>query len=652
MPLQQTSGNVTQDAYGSGSKPIVPVYVEQVFSTYCYKGNGGTQTITNGINMNFNSVSNNWMMWTKNRGSTSNHAITDSTYDFQTYYSSNNNSSYTLDFNYPSGLSTTGYTLGNSSITNTNNQKYVSWVFGQKKYFFDVVSYSGNGTTKNIAHKLGSVPGCIIVKKAGTSNWQVYHQNLTSASYGIQLNLSNAQSSDTTLWNSTAPTSSVFTVGSSADTNASGSIYTAFIFGAGGTGGFGPNGTQDIISCGSFAQGSSVTLGWEPQWLLIKDVGNSVDWYIMDNMRGLTASGQYVPYLIPDVSSAEGNFGSTALCSINATGFNAVGFATGGPYIYIAIRRGPMAVPTIGTSVFSPNVEPNSSNPQTITTGFPVDLSINASPSGSDRGVIDRLRGGGTSTSPTESNPIVYTNLAGIEGAVSGLFFDNNTGLVDSGAYDSSGQTFWNFGRAPGFFDIVCYSGNSTSGTTIKHNLTVAPEFIFVKNRTFNGSYWPVYNKTLTGTSYLKLNTNAASSVNSVFWNNTNPTSTVFTVGNNNNINGTGYNYVAYLFATCPGVSFVGSYTGINGTQTINCNFGASGARFILGKRTDTTDDWFCWDSVNGLTSTSSPYYTWDSANAQVTGNHGTYASSGGFTLTSTSPINTNGGSYIFLAIA
>jgi hypothetical protein len=658
MPLQQTSGNVTQDAYGSGSKPIVPVYVEQVFSTYCYTGNGGTQTITNGINMNFNSASNNWMMWTKNRGSTANHAITDSTYDFQTYYSSNNNSSYTLDYNYPSGLSTTGYTLGASSITNTNNQSYVSWVFGQQKYFFDVVSYSGNGTTKNIAHKLGSVPGCIIVKKAGTSNWQVYHQNLTSASYGIQLNSTSAQSSDTTLWNSTAPTSSVFTVGSSADTNASGSEYTAFIFGAGGTGGFGLTGTQDIISCGSFTTDGSgnatVNLGWEPQWILHKTISRSDNWFVRDNMRALNNT-QYA-FLQPNTSAGEGS-GNVSSFIPTATGFTIPG-SGGALYanstnIYIAIRRGPMATPTTGTSVFSPNKIGNGGGTVNVTTGFPVDLTIeteNAKSTFFDTAVFDRLRG--TSQS---SGWYLYTDATASEMNNTGDGFDNNTLIVDNFLGTALGVTgnctWWNFARAPGFFDIVCYTGTG-SATTQAHNLGVVPQMMIVKDRTTNYG-WFVYHYSMGNNYYLPLQgTNAQ--LTTAVWNNTTPTSSVFSIGSLAGTNGSGDNYVAYLFSTLTGVSKAGSYTG-NGTgQSISCGFGASGARFVLIRRTDSTGNWYSYDSANGLTSSSSPYITWNTGAAQTTGNNGVYASNGGFTLgaTATTTTNISTASYIFLAIA
>ena len=132
------------------------------------------------------------------------------------------------------------------------------------------------------------------------------------------------------------------------------------------------------------------------------------------------------------------------------------------------------------------------------------------------------------------------------------------------------------------------------------------------------------------------------------------PTSTNFILGNNNSANASGGYYVAYLFATCAGVSKVGSFTGNATGQSIACGFGSGGARFILIKRTDAAGNWYCFDSANGLTSSSSPYLTLNTTNAQVTGNNGVYASSGGFTLGATALTTTNiaTATYIFLAIA
>jgi hypothetical protein len=315
-----------------------------------------------------------------------------------------------------------------------------------------------------------------------------------------------------------------------------------------------------------------------------------------------------------------------------------------------------MAVPTDPTTVFVP-VAATPSGATTVTTNFPVDLNISTviSSNGYDRQDWDRLRG-----SSQSSGVILYTDTTAAEGSdpYGGIGFDSNTSIVDNWWNSRDGVTtpviYWNFKRAPGFFDEVCYTGTGVLGQTQSHNLGVAPELMIVKNRDAV-VYWPVYVSSLGATKGLYLNTNdAQQSFGNVWWNSVAPTSTTLTFGQYGSTGTAGNNYVAYLFATCSGVSKVGLYTG-NGTgQSIACGFGASGARFILIKRTDSSGDWYCFDSANGLTSSSSPYLTWDTSNAQTTGNNGVYASSGGFTLGATAVTTTNiaTASYIFLAIA
>ena len=110
---------------------------------------------------------------------------------------------------------------------------------------------------------------------------------------------------------------------------------------------------------------------------------------------------------------------------------------------------------------------------------------------------------------------------------------------------------------------------------------------------------------------------------------------------------------MTYLFATCPGVSKVGSYTGTATTKQIDCGFTA-GARFVLIKRTDSTGNWHVWDTARGIISGNDPYLLMNDAVAEVTNTDYIDPYSAGFELSSTAPaaINANGGTYIFLAIA
>ena len=135
-------------------------------------------------------------------------------------------------------------------------------------------------------------------------------------------------------------------------------------------------------------------------------------------------------------------------------------------------------------------------------------------------------------------------------------------------------------------------------------------------------------------------------------WNSTTPTSSVFSLGSNLEVNYSGSTYVAYLFATCAGVSKVGSYTGTGTTLQIDCGF-TSGARFVLIKRSGT-GDWYVWDSARGIVSGNDPYLLLNSTAAETTGTDYIDTYSAGFEISSTAPaaINANGGTYIYLAIA
>jgi len=127
----------------------------------------------------------------------------------------------------------------------------------------------------------------------------------------------------------------------------------------------------------------------------------------------------------------------------------------------------------------------------------------------------------------------------------------------------------------------------------------------------------------------------------------------VFTVGSDNATNASSSTYIAYLFASCPGVSKVGSYTGTGTTLSVNCGFTA-GARFVLIKRTDSTGDWYVWDTARGIVSGNDPYLLLNSTAAEVTSTDYIDPLSSGFQISSSAPaaINANGGSFIFLAIA
>ena len=184
------------------------------------------------------------------------------------------------------------------------------------------------------------------------------------------------------------------------------------------------------------------------------------------------------------------------------------------------------------------------------------------------------------------------------------------------------------------------------------HGLGVVPEMIWVKER--NGATnWNVYSKTSGATKYLLLNATQGENTWAGYWNDTTPTSTQFTVGTDASNNSSGDNYIAYLFASVPGISKVGSYTGTGSDLNVDCGFSA-GARFVLIKRTDATGDWYVYDSVQGIVAGNDPYLLLNTTAAQVTGTDYIDPLSSGFTVTSSAPtgLNASSGTYLFYAIA
>jgi hypothetical protein len=654
MPLQATSGAASYDAFGGGAA-AVPQYIEDVFSTYLYTGNKpSTQTVTNGIDLSGKGG----MVWTKNRAS----ATFPANVIFDTARGAGagliTNSTAAQDTSFTQSFSSTGFDLGGDNLTNQSGITYASWTFRKQPKFFDVVTFVGTGANLAVNHNLGSVPGCIIIKNLDASrSWQVYHRSVGNTA-ALQLNATSAAGTSNVYWNDTTPTSTQFTIGTQ---NEVGNNYVAYLF-AHDAGGFGLTGTDNVISCGSYtgngsATGPVVTLGYEPQWLLIKEAtqsGNS--WSLIDNMRGLTTDGPS-GHLRPNTSDAEDT--TSVDVRPTSTGFQPISSSgrvnrSGETFIYIAIRRGPMKVPTDATKVFAPIALAYQAAGTQATTNFPVDLAWWKNRDGGQNGQSqDRLRG--LPNTDGVGAPTLFLDSTAAEDPNQYKAYEFwNTGFrAGSGSADRT-QVWWTFRRAPSFFDEVCYTGNGGSGSpiTVSHNLGVVPELMIVKGRNYASSFWTVYTATTGNTQALYLNLTNGNGTDSA-WGSTTPTSTVFTVGSNDT-NNTGKTYVAYLFATCAGVSKVGSYTGNGTTQTINCGFGAGGARFVLIKRTDTTGGWYVYDTARGMTTLTDPYLLLNSTAADAATLGSVTTVSTGFALNSTilAAINVSGGTYIFLAIA
>jgi hypothetical protein len=631
-------------------------YIEDVFSTYLYTGTGATQTITNGIDLSTKGG----LVWTKARYYGITHRLVDTARGATYEISSDTTDAQSVNSTGLTSFGSTGYTIGSAGGYNNSGGTYVGWTFRKQPKFFDVVTYTGNGSTyQTIAHSLASTPGCIIIKStSGTGNWGVYHQSIPTGY--LTLNTTNANTAGLGFFQNVTSTSFETAI------NTNGVTYVAYLF-AHNAGGFGLTGTDNVISCGSYTGNGSTTgpivnLGYEPQWLMVKRASGASAWYVIDNMRGMALTGNGNS-LYPNTSGAENSYWAANFININSTGFQVVNTdteinASGNTYIYIAIRRGPMKVPTTGTSVYENTAYTgNGTANRQIGSSVLTDLLLlenrdATATSWSTYGQMffDRLRGDDVSLATANGN-------SEVGGWNTYIDFDMNAGwdtgtTVSQDYLNKTSSTYVSniFKRAPNFLDVVCYTGTG-SATTFSHNLTVVPEMMIVKSRSGNVN-WAIYTASTGATKWMYFGTAGASTLSSI-WNDTAPTSSIFTIGSASPVNDPGATYVNYLFATCAGVSKVFSFTGNGTTQTINCGF-TGGARFVLLKATSTTGGWFVYDTARGMTILTDPYLQLNSTAAESATLGSVTTVSTGFAVNESilTGVNTNGVSYIGLAIA
>ena len=625
--------------------------IEGNFSIDLFTGTGSTQDITNGIDL----LNKGGLVWGKPRARSSGdfysrHFLYDT--ERGTGTSAYLHSDQT-DVQGATGAVAPGMVFNNNGFTtpgplNNNNETAVTWTFKKAPKFFDVVTYEGTGSARTVAHSLGGTVGMILIKNLDQAdNWAVYHRGADGSApedkYLI-LNTTAAVADSAAWWNDTAPTTSVFTVGTDHAVNADGENYVAYIFAH-------ETGDDSMIQCGSYTHPNdlstvSVDLGWEPQWILFK-ANQSKNWFIFDTMRGIVTdsnsdnlSGSNDAALFPNTTGAEN--ANTWGIDVTATGFNSTGnnIGSGGnTVIYMAIRRPDMKTITDATEVFAVGTRgavATADRADGFFAGFPIDLAIDkVMDSNPDHFItwrkahLDLLaRANDDSVFPTGE-----TEEA----------FDSNTHFNTSSSVDTDHLGYM-FKRAKGFCDVQMYRGTG-SAKTEAHRLQVAPELMIIKNGETDNTDWAVYYG--DNTDYLILNTTAATADNANWWNDTSPTSSVFTVGTATETNASGKLHLALLFATLAGVSKVGSVTHSGSSTDVDCGFSA-GARFVLIKRTDATGNWYVFDTTNGIVAGNDPHWTLDLRGTSTTDADLIDPLAAGFTLTG----DFTDGDYIFLAIA
>jgi hypothetical protein len=338
----------------SGFKALVttnlpdPTIVEgdDYFNTVLYTGNGSTQSIT-GVGFQPD-----WV-WIKERNAAADHGLYDAVRGVQNQLESNNNPGETVESTGLTAFGSDGFTVGSLAQLNTNNDTYVAWnwnaggsnatntngtitstVRASTTAGISVLTFTGNNVAgATIGHGLGVVPAMIITKtRAGNDSWQVYHRSLPSAAYRLQLNLNNAADIANTVWNSTAPTSTVFSIGNNAATAPQVAYCFAEIPGYSAFNSYTGNGSAD---------GPFVYTGFRPAWLMVKRSDSTSNWTILDFTR-LGYNVDNNP-LFPNLSDAET---TTDLADLLSNGFklrstDASVNASTATYIYAAFATSP-----------------------------------------------------------------------------------------------------------------------------------------------------------------------------------------------------------------------------------------------------------------------------------------------------------------------
>ncbi len=323
-----------------------------------YTGTGASQTVSNAVNsISFQPD----LVWIKSRSAATDHKWTDSVRGVTKALVSNSTAAETTDSTGLTAFGSSGFTVGANTTYNNSGATYVGWqwkgggtavtntagsitssVSANTTAGFSVVTYTGTIANATVGHGLGVAPRMIIARnRTNVVNWIVYHANLTSASYYLTLDETNAQTSNTIFWQGVAPTSTVFSLGANSSSNGSSSNIAycfAPITGYSAFGSYTGNGSSD---------GPFVYCGFRPRYLFIKRTNSTGNWIDLDTSRSAYNSAD--AYISLNASSAEatGAYNTDILSNgfklRYADPYGDVN-ASGSTYIYAAFAENPFTI--------------------------------------------------------------------------------------------------------------------------------------------------------------------------------------------------------------------------------------------------------------------------------------------------------------------
>jgi hypothetical protein len=321
-----------------------------VMDATLYTGNLTGQSITNAAPFKPD------LVWIKSRSAATDNKLTDSVRGTTKALISNTTGAETTDVTGMTAFNSNGFTVGASTDYNNTSATYVGWQWqaGQGSSSsntsgsitstvsvnatagFSVVTYTGTGANATVGHGLGVAPKMVIVKKrSATGSWAVYHIGLTSATFQVWLDLTSNQISRPGTWNSTAPTSTVFSIGTDTDVNVNAATFVAYCWAE--IAGFSKFGSY---TGNSSANGPFVYLGFRPKFIIVKRFSSTGNWEIVDSSR--STYNEATAGLRTESAGAESSLGPFDLLS---NGFKLRGINgsvnDAGTYLYIAFAENP-----------------------------------------------------------------------------------------------------------------------------------------------------------------------------------------------------------------------------------------------------------------------------------------------------------------------
>ena len=507
------------------------------------------------------------LVWIKDRNNAESHIWNDSTRGAGNDLSSN---SINAQANRPTGFvsfDSDGFTLGADSggvVNDSSRGPYVAWcwkagggttssntegtitsdVQANTKAGFSLVKFTGTGANGTVGHGLGVAPEIIIFKNyPAISGWKMFtNQTPSPATQVMELQDTSGFQTPTNPFNSTLPTSSVFSLGTYGDVNASGGTFIAYCFAS----------VAGYSSIGSYTgngstNGPIVNTGFEPAFLMTKQTNTSSNWVIVDNKRSTTNPRN--KGLRPNTTDTESTVGDNMVVDFLTNGFQLKQTSgandNGGTFLYIAFAADASAAPALADSFANKLYDGNGTTQAITGLGFsPSMVWLKGRSFADNHNIADTVRG---------ALKFVFPNSSGQQFTGSGYLTSFNSDgftIGNDGSINASGQTFvawsWKANPVPTIntdgtnqsvvsanqasgFSIVqgTASGGLNTVNSFGHGLGVKPDLIIIK-ATSSSDNWYVYNSISGAGKSLYLNDSAAEFSTTNVWANTEPTASVF----------------------------------------------------------------------------------------------------------------------------